>query len=154
MPAWIQITADRLVDILTPAELELLRRLSPDAFDDTVGRRVASVVAQVRSRVGSRPGNRLSADAALIPPELEAQALTLIAAALRSSPSIALPLSQDQRDQVAAARKDLDSVAAGTYLVSMPDEPEPAPTTQGPGASQLVQMDEGPFAPAAVQGLL
>lgn len=154
MSDWIQITPARLDDVLTPAELELLRRLSPDAFDTTVGRRITSVTDQIRSRVASRTGNLLSEDTDLIPPELEGQALILIAAALRSSPSLAMPLSEDQRREVADARKDLDAVAAGTFRISAPTTAEAAVShIATTGSAELIESPDRNFGRTDNRGL-
>ena len=154
MPAWLAITTAHLDDVLTPAELEILRRLSPDAFDDTVGRRIADVTAQIRSRIASRTGLQLSSDTTFIPIELRAQALVLIAGQLRSSPSLGLPLSEDQRREITDARRDLDAVAAGTYRISTPETAEATVShVASTGSAELLQANDRLFGRTDNRGL-
>lgn len=151
---WVQLTADKISSALTPAEVELLQRLTPDEYSLVLQRALDGVTARVRAKVGSRAGNLLSADTSLIPPELEGDALWLVAEELKTGPSMGLPLSEDQRNRVKRAYDVLDAVAKGTFLVSLPAVPETATSLPAhTGSAQLLTTRTRTFGDTDARGL-
>ena len=136
MPAWITITPDQLP--ISTAEYEQLQKFKPENFEKFVAECLADTISQVRSRVGAKPGFRLDADRTLIPPELKRQALWLAFEAIKTDATIAIPLTDDQRTAISNARKDLAAVVSGEFSVSVPANPEPAPSEQAGSAVEML----------------
>ena len=134
MPAWIALTASDITAALRAPEVDALRTAAlADDQDDPLQGDLDAITARVRAKVASRSGNRLDVDPTLLPPELKLDAVWLVIEALKLRLGDAVPLSEDQRERVRAANRNLDAVARGEFRVSTPDNPEGEPTMQSSG---------------------
>jgi hypothetical protein len=145
MSAWKAIEKDDLKPFLVAAQVEALDTSALGAwqgprFEEAMPR----VAARVRGKIASARFNgkttfRLSATTDSVPPELFMATCLLIVQALQ--PGLSLPLTQDQKDQIASAEKDLDAVAAGKFAVSEPDDPQDPSPYQAGGFVQVVHAN-------------
>ena len=126
MTNWIQLTEADLHRYLAEPQVTALRTVAlADGQPDPLPEILADVSARIRAEVAACPRNRLSADPALIPPELKGAAVALAAAALQSRvPPVRLTRDQDRSAD--NARRLLKRVAECEVAIAVPPDPAPA----------------------------
>lgn len=133
MASWITIASADLEDYLMAPQLAVLRtavlgETQSDPFTNVMQARCN----YVRNRIAGR--SQISATAYSVPPELKDQTCWLILEKL----SVRIPvlkLTQDQRDQVARAYKDLDIAGTEDLPISAPDDAETLESASGAAPS-------------------
>lgn len=140
--SWIAITKDTLNEASIAA---LIEACDSAALADGQANRAAGliqgVVTEIRAAVATAKGNQVDSDEAKIPGNLRDLAVDMIIARLKQA--ISRELSQDERDNLAWRRRQLDKVAAGELAVAMPDVPV-KPEVQGGPAVELVRPGRDP----------
>lgn len=131
--AWIVIVVADLNDYLVGAQVEALRTAALAAGQaDPFTKVMPDIAARMRLKIESCARNRLSATANAIPPETKWIAAYLILEAMQ----VRLPglrLTEDQRNQIAEAKKQLDRIADCKDVVSEPLDPEESGAQQAGG---------------------
>lgn len=132
MPYWIPLTQDCLAQVFNEAELATLKAKAPAAALEA---ELGDMVAAVRQAVAQNRGNRLPADAALIPRSLRGPALDILA--LRLLKRYALKATDERRTQAERAQDLLKALAEGKELVLdeaglLPADPASSPAIIAP----------------------
>jgi len=122
--SWIAITVETLKGFLNAATVDAVNtRALGDGEVNRFDEVQPGVIALIRGAIGSRRGNILDPDKTKIPASLKNTACALIIEAIQ--PAI-MELNEDQRRAGDNARKLLDKIAAGTFVVedvdTAPDE--------------------------------
>lgn len=138
MAAWVVITVDDLNDYLVGDQVAALRTAArAKGQSDPFPRIMADRVAYVRNRISRRI--HLSRTLLAIPPELKTQSCLLIIEAMQGRIPM-LELTEDQRQRLRDAKRDLDLAAKDDFPISMPDDPvEPDLQREDGGAVQVVR---------------
>jgi hypothetical protein len=100
------------------------------------------VVRRVRQYIASNPRNRLSQTENSIPPELKGTTCWLILQEMAARLSIAIKLSDDQKEEIKRANDDLDklrNIVAPWLLISQPDDPEENPEIRLSGNATVLR---------------
>lgn len=141
MSNWISITKDTLYEAKVAALVDscdtaaLAQGQPPRAAGIIQG-----VVNSIRNAVGTCQTNQVDDDETKIPKSLRDLAVDLINARLKNT--LEMALTEDERDNVAYHRRQLDKIAACDLDVEQPDVPVAPPTQSGPG-SQLIRPGGG-----------
>jgi len=131
METWIQITQSDVADYLASPQLEALRTQAlADGQTDPLPRVIADTTALIRARLAAIPGVRLSADAALLPPELKQTAIALIIEATQARLP-ALELTGDQVRRADEARDHLHTLVTSRTAITAPETAEAPTLRQG-----------------------
>ena len=157
--AWTVITVDDLYSRLVGAQVDALRNAAVGdnqtgdfVFNDVM----PDITARIRQYIASNPRNRLSQTAMSVPPECKWMAVWLTLQDMIGRLSIAIPLNDDQKSQVAAANKDLNllrSIEAPWLAISTPVDPEPAPALTVGVPATVVHSDCRQFTRCTLRGL-
>lgn len=130
---WITLSEEDLNDYLVGAKMNALRTAAlATGQSDPFEAIMPDIAQRIRLKIASCARNRLSATQHSIPPELKWVAAYLIIEAMQGRiPS--LRLSDDQKAQIAEARKQLDRIADCKDVVSDPSDPESSVAQQSGG---------------------
>jgi hypothetical protein len=138
MPAWITIQLADLNDYLAAAQVNALNTAAlPAGQTGRFNRLMPDMVNRIRASIESCPRNHLSATPLTVPPELKWAACYLIIDAMQSAVP-AIPLTDAQRVQIACANDQLNRIASGEQVVSIPNDPLVPPDVQRSGQTRLV----------------
>ncbi|MFH0878556.1 MAG: hypothetical protein V2A34_02475 [Lentisphaerota bacterium] len=131
MAAWVVITAGHLQDYLVGAQMSALRRAALGSGQtDPFERVMQDRCNYVRTRISSKA--MISATPYAVPPELKTCAAMLIIESMQGRIP-ALKLSEDQKNMITRAYKDLDIAGTKDLPVSDPDDPATAAVQTGGG---------------------
>jgi hypothetical protein len=92
---------------------------------------IQGVVNEIRNAVATCAGNRVDSDTTKIPASQRDLAVDLILARLKGA--LEMPLTEDERANVAERRRQLRDIAACALVVDQPDTPI-APEVESPGS--------------------
>lgn len=121
MSAWVVIGIADLNDYLVGDQVAALRTAArAKGQSDPFPRVMADRANYVRNRIARRI--KLSRTPLAVPPELKTQACLLIIEAMQGRIPM-LELSEDQRQRMRDAKRDLDLAAKDDLPISMPDDP-------------------------------
>jgi len=121
MAAWIVITEDHLRDYLVAAQLTALQSAALGTGQSSpFARLMPDRAAYVRNRVSGRV--RISATSNAVPPELKTQAAMLIIEAMTVRLSIGLSLTDEQKEMIKQAYRDLDIAGTEKFPISDADD--------------------------------
>ncbi len=154
MSQLIEITADDLTPLLGEVQQEAVdTRPNAGSEDDPLTVSIEEAVSRVRAEVRSNEGNVLSPNEALVPPELKVQAVLLVIEGLeRRIPGFLL--TQNQVDDIAQAKLDLEDVRGGVLAIEAPDDaPAAESPADVPGDVALLRSRENPLSGKRLRGL-
>ena len=121
MSAWVVITVDDINDYLIADQVAALRTASlARGQTDPFASVMADRANYVRNRIARRI--KLSRTPLAVPPELKTQTCLLVIEAMQGRIPM-LELSEDQRQRMRDAKRDLDLAAKDDLPISMPDDP-------------------------------
>lgn len=140
MAAWAVISVDDLNDYLVGDQVAALRTAArAKGQTDPFPRVMADRALYVRNRICRRI--RLSLTPLAIPPELKTQTCLLVIEAMQGRIPM-LDLTEDQRQRLRDAKRDLDLAAKDDFPISMPDDPmDPDLQREDGGAVQVVSSN-------------
>lgn len=133
---WKKITeADMQRTVMSPLlEAQRTAALATAQADPMIGA-IEDAVAETRAIVQSCERNSVSSDTTTVPPSLRATTCWIALSYIAKRLSV-IKLTQDQKDEIAAARETLDEVAACKRAVETPSEAlSPGDAQRGGGAS-------------------
>jgi hypothetical protein len=142
---WSVIEIDDMKPFLAAAQVEALDKSALGTwqgprFEEAMPRVAARVRGKIASAVlAGRATFILSATENSVPPELFMATVFLLIQAIQ--PGLQLPLTEDQKGQIAIAEKDLDAVAAGKLAVSEPIDPQNPSQSQAGGFVSVVHAN-------------
>ena len=154
MPAWIAITPADIEARVPSVVLSTLRERYVDASADPLVSITADVTALVRGRISSNKAFALDQDETLIPPELKDDACWLIVEALKLRMPDAAPISDREANRIADARKQLEAVAQGHIVVSIPANPQASPSAQSDARIAVVSGSPRRVGRQIIRGLM
>lgn len=132
---WIAITTDTLNEAKIAA---LVTACSEEALgagqQDRAAGLIQGVVNSIRNAISGCPARRLDEDTTKIPESLRDLAVKLIIAQLKDA--IEQPLTEDERDTVAWARRELAEIRNCDYPIEDSDDPiePPVQGNSNPGS--------------------
>lgn len=120
--SWIAITVDTLNEAKVAALIEACSSSAKaDGQDDRAEGIIQGVVHEIRNAVATCTQNRVDADTTTIPESQRDLAVDLIIARLKGA--VELPLTEDERSNLAERRRQLRDIAACALVVDQPDAP-------------------------------
>jgi hypothetical protein len=153
--AWVTVAATDLDTYLTGLKTDALRTAAlADNQPDPFLAASVDVIERIRNKVKSARGTTVSATANTIPPELKTAACWLILEAMnaRIGLSRSIQLTEDQKELIRKAEKDLDAIVKGDLVVSAPTDPE-AVNVQSGGNIKVVRSSTRVYTRDAMNGL-
>lgn len=115
--------------------------LAPGQADPMIGA-IEDAVAEVRDAVESCDGNIASSDPTTVPPGLRAAGCWIALSYLQKRLGVqSMALTEDQRTEIADAKKLLEKVAGCDRAVATPSEPLATPDVQRGGGATIVDAD-------------
>lgn len=121
MSAWVVLTAENLNDYLVAAQMNALRTAAlASGQSDPFASVMQDRCNYIRNRISKRI--QISATAYAVPPELKSQACLLVIESMQARIPM-LKLSEDQKNLIKQAYKDLDIAATDDFPISVPDDP-------------------------------
>ncbi len=142
---WITIVVTDLNDYLVGAQVSALRTAALAAGQaDPFTAIMPDIVNRIRLKIESCKTNRVSATALTIPPELKWIACYLIIEAMQVRLP-ALKLTEDQKNQVKAAKDELNLIAKCDSVVSEPTDPLEPGDAQVGGAIEIASKTTRQF---------
>jgi hypothetical protein len=126
MSAWLTIKIDDLYAYLAAAQIDALRKCAlAKNQGDPVAEVIRDISLKIRAQVASGRKNTLSQQPYAIPPELKSEACILILEVAQTRIP-GLKLTADQIRLADQARLQLQRVAAGEVMITVPDDRIPA----------------------------
>lgn len=138
---WITLTLSDLHTAKAAALVSALRTAAlADGQTDPLPEVITSVTNRIRMEIAAGGRTVLDADATKLPPSLKSVALRMVVAEGQSRLNIdnALPLSDDDREQLRQDIRFLERIAKGEITVEQSDNPESAPSVQAKTGSPRI----------------
>ncbi|WOO41165.1 hypothetical protein [Rubellicoccus peritrichatus] len=152
MKTWKTLTEVEISPYLNTAQRDAVAaRADLGTVNDPLTVSLAAIVERIRGEVRAHDKNILSADSALIPPELVRSGAYLVMVLLTDSIA-AFSMTTAQEDLASEASTLLTRIGSGSFPVSIPGDPEVSPQVRTSFGPVVVSRRSNPLCGERLKG--